>query len=202
MSIKKIVAQSRLFDGEARMIIFPDMESSNIAKETTLAMLCASDGLDCGPVVEGSGQWEGDNAENEVLRNTEGVIFRSKDTAATYGYSMRVPHSEETAMVAGAKVHAATSIGDNFKLATGKNILGLNPKDLTKHCPALLVNLAHNELQLFPKATVVFSPTTDDDGLREYEIKVQAEDISTKHLSTMMFIPLGEDPLADEETGE
>ena len=201
MSIKKIVAQSRLFDGEARMVIFPNVDCTKFNKATLLAAVLVG-GVDCGPVVDGSGQWEGDNAEIEVLRDTEGGVIRSKDTAATYGYSLRVPHSEESALVAGAKIHTATSLGDDFKLAQDAKILGLNPKDLTKHCPACLINLAHNELQLFPRATVVFSPTTDDDSLREYEIKVQAEDISTKHLSTMMFIPLGEDPLADEEDSE
>ncbi len=198
MSVEKIDVQSRLFDGEARFLIFPGADPSKFTKATTLAQVLLG-GKDCGPIVDGSGQWEGDDAEIEVLRSTEGGVIRSKDTAATFAHSLRVPHSKETAKVAGAWVHTATSLGDDFRVVSGEDILGLNPKDLTKHCPSAILNLARNEIQLFPKSTVTFSPTKDDNGLVEYSVKAQAEDISTKNLSTMMFIPLAKDPLADEE---
>lgn len=198
MSVEKIEVQSRLFDGEARLMTFPGVDPSKFDKNTTLAQVLLN-GKDNGPIVDGSGQWEGDDAEIEVLKSTEGGVIRSKDTAATFGYSVRVPHSKETAKVAGARVHTATGLGGDFELDSDEEILGLNPKDLTKHCPAAILNLARNEIQLFPKATVTYSPTTDDDGLREYNIKVQAEDISTKNLSTMMFIPLSKDPLEEVE---
>lgn len=199
MAIEKIEVQSRLFDGEARVFIFPGVDPSKFTKATALAQVLVG-GKDCGPIVDGSGSWDGDDAEIEVLKSTEGGVIRSKDTPGTFAWSLRIPHSKETSKIAGAKVHTATSLGDDFKVATGEDILGLNPNGMTKHCPVAILNLAHNELQLFPKGTVTFSPTHDDNSLREYTVKAQAEDISTKNLSTMMFIPLAEDPFEEDET--
>lgn len=199
--IERIDVEQRLFDGVARFVTFPGVDTSKFDKTTTLADVL-KDAVDNGRIIEGSPSWEGDEASIEVLKSTEGGVIRSKTTYATFGYSFRVPHSAQTAKVAGAKFHKVESIGEDFEAEANAEIIGLNARDLVKHCPCGIFNETRRELALFPKGAVAYSPTTDDDGLQEYAIKVQAEDISTKHLSTMMFIPLADDPFADEDDEE
>lgn len=193
--VERIDVQTRMFDGYARVIIFKDYDLANLTSTTTLAEILAK-GKDCGPITEGSPSWDGDESEIEVLKDTEGGVIRSKDTPGNFAWSCRIPHSKETAKIAGGRTHTATSLGDGFTLADGKEIIGLNPEDMDFRCPIGVLNLAHNEIALFPKATVNFSPGTDDDDLWQYTIKAQAETIKTENLSTLMFIPLGGDPLA------
>ena len=197
MSTIKIDVQTRLFDGYARVILFKDFDVATISSSTTLASILAS-GYDCGPITEGSPSWDGDDAEIDVLKNTEGGVIRSKDTPATFAWSCRVPHSKETAAIAGGVTHTADDLGTDsgFTLASGQVIIGLNPEDMKYQCPIGVLNLNRNEIALFPKATVNFSPGTDDDDLWQYTINAQAETIKTTNLSTLMFIPLGGDPLA------
>ena len=201
--IEKIDVESRLFDGIGRIIIFKGVDPSKFTKNTTLVEVLIN-GKDCGKIVDGSGSWDGDETEIEVLKSTEGEVIRSKDKPGTFAWSARVPHSVQMAKLAGAKIHTATSAGSDFTLATGEGneILGLNPQNMTMRCPIGILNLTHRELQIFPKAAVTFSPTKDDDDLQEYIIKAQAEGISTKNLSTMMFIPLEKDPLEETEDAE
>lgn len=197
--VERIDVQTRMFNGYARVIIFKGFDLANLTSATTLADIMA-EGYDCGPITEGSPSWDGDEAEIEVLKNTEGGVIRSKETPGTFAWSCRVPHSKETAMLVGGREHMATSLGDGFKLASGKPIIGLNPEDMNIRCPVGVLNLARNELALFPKGAINFSPGTDDDDLWQYTIKAQGESIKTDNLSTLMFIPLGADPLAVGET--
>ncbi len=192
--VERIDVQTRMFDGYARVIIFKDFDLANLTSATTLADILAK-GKDCGPITEGSPSWDGDESEIEVLRDTEGGVIRSKDTPGTFAWSCRIPHSKETAMIAGGRTHTATSLGDGFTLAEGKDIIGLNPEDMDFRCPVGVLNITHNELALFPKGAVNFSPGTDDDDLWQYTLKAQGESIKTENLSTLMFIPLGDDPL-------
>lgn len=196
--IERIDVEDRLFDGIARFVIFPGVDPSKFNKTSTLADVLKG-AKDCGRIIDGSPSWGGDQATIEVLKSTEGGVIRSKDTPATFAYDFRVPHSKQTAVVAGAKIHKVTSLGDEFEIEENADVIGLNAKDLIKHCPCGVFNLTHRELALFPKGTIAFSPTNEDDGLQEYNVKAQAEDISTKHLSTMMFIPIKGDPFADDE---
>ncbi len=198
MAVEKIDVESRLFDGIGRVLIFPNVDPYKFDKTTTLAQVLLG-GKDCGKIIEGSGSWDGDDAEIEVLKSTEGEVIRSKDTPGTFAWSARVPHSKQMAAIAGGVTHAVTSLGDDFEIAEGEDVIGLNPEDMSKRCPVGILNLSRNELQLFPKGAVTFSPTKDDDDLQEFSIKAQAEGIKTKHLSTMMFIPLASDPLDAED---
>ena len=195
--VVRIDVQTRMFDGFSRVILFKDFDLDNLSSETTLAQILAK-GYDCGPIVEGSPSWDGDESSIDVLKDTEGGVLRSKDTPGTFAWSCRIPHSKETAMLAGGVEHTADSLGDGFELAEGKPIIGLNPEDMDMRCPVGILNLARNELGLFPKGAVNFSPGVDDDDLWEYTLKAQGESIKTKNLSTLMFIPLAADPLAQD----
>ena len=195
--VVRIDVQTRMFDGFARVILFKDFDLADLSSTTTLAQILAK-GYDCGPIVEGSPSWDGDESSIDVLKDTEGGVLRSKDTPGTFAWSCRIPHSKETAMLAGGVVHTADSLGDGFTLAEGKPIIGLNPEDMDMRCPVGVLNLSHNELSLFPKGAVNFSPGVDDDDLWEYTLKAQGETIKTENLSTLMFIPLAADPLAQD----
>lgn len=185
-----------MFDGLSRVIFFPGFDLANLSDTTTLADILA-EGKDLGQIVEGSPSWDGDDVEVNTLKNTEGGVIRSVTTPGTLAWSCRIPHSKETALLAGAEEMTVTSLGDGFQLADGKNVLGLNPGDLTKQCPIGVLNLTRNELALFPKGTASFALTIEDDDLWEYTVTATADEIDTANLKTMMFIPLAADPLAD-----
>ncbi|MBD5306100.1 MAG: hypothetical protein HDS14_00505 [Bacteroides sp.] len=201
-TIETIDVASRLSDGVGRIVIIPGVDPTRFSQKTQLKDIFVSILKDMGAIVEGSFNWDGDEGEIEVLKSTEGGVIRSKVTDGTFAYSCRIPHSVQTAKLAGAKVHTVTDLGGNLALADEEEVLGLNPRSMKLRCPVVKFDLTHKELQLFPKATVIFSPTSDDDDLSEYNVKVQAESIETKHLSTMMFIPLDSDPFEDTDDDE
>lgn len=198
MALTKIEVESRLFDGMARVLVFTGIDSNTITDATTLAQVMA-DAQDLGQIIADSGSWEGDDLEVNTLKNTEGGTVRSLSTAGTCAWSCRIPHSAETAKVAGGRTIATTSIGTDFTKGTG-DVIGINPSRMVLSHPVAVLNLAHNELAIFPKGTVAFTPTFEDDGLVEYTVKATALDIETKTLDTMMFIPLGKDPFALADT--
>ena len=191
--IEKLAVETRLFDGFSRVLIFPGFDTTTLAT-ATLAQVLAN-GKDCGQIVEGSESWDGDDVEVNTLKNTEGGAIRTKQNPGTCAWSCRIPHSAETAKIAGAKTHEVESLGDGFTLGNG-DVLGVNPKSMLYDCPVGVLNLGRSELSLFPNGSVAFTPTIEDDGLMEYSVKASANDIETENLSTMMFIPLAKDPIA------
>ncbi len=200
MAITKIDAATETFDGFARVILFPDVDPSTFTDTTPLADVL-SGGKDLGQIVEDSPSWDGEDADVEVLRDTEGGVIRALPTPGTFAWSCRVA-STSAAMseaIAGAKLTETTAgaVGD-VTTAAGKKIIGLNPGDMTKRCPIGVLNKTKNRLMLFPKASVNASPTYEDD-MMEYNLSATAEDVNTTALSTMMFIPLASNPL--EATG-
>lgn len=196
MAITKIDAVTETFDGFARVILFPDVDPSTFTDTTTLADVL-SGGKDLGQIVEDSPSWDGEDADVEVLRDTEGGVIRALPTPGTFAWSCRVA-STSAAMseaIAGAKLTNTTAgaVGD-VTTAAGKKIIGLNPGNMTKRSPIGVLNKTKNRLMLFPKASVNASPTYED-NMMEYNLSATAEDVNTTALSTMMFIPLASNPL-------
>lgn len=196
MAITKIDAATETFDGFARVILFPEVDPSAFTDSTTLASVLTG-GKDLGQIVEDSPSWDGEDADVEVLRDTEGGVIRALPTPGTFAWSCRVA-STSAAMskaIAGAKLTDTTAgaVGDVTTVA-GKSIIGLNPGNMTMRCPIGVLNKTKNRLMLFPKASVNASPTFED-NMMEYALFATAEDIATTNLSTMMFIPLGSNPL-------
>ncbi len=201
MAITKIDAATETFDGFARVIVFPDVDPADFTDATTLADVL-KDGKDLGQIVEDSPSWDGDEADVEVLKDTEGGVIRALSTPGTFAWSCRVA-STSAAMseaIAGARLTDTTAgaVGD-VTTAAGKKIIGLNPGDMTKRCPIGVLNKTKNRLMLFPKASVNASPAFED-NMMEYNLSATAEDVNTPILSTMMFIPLAANPL--EASGE
>jgi len=195
--VTKIGVETRMFDGLSRVIFFKDFDLAKLSETTTLAEILAA-GHDLGQIVEGSPSWDGDDVEVNTLKNTEGGAIRSVTTPGTLAWSCRIPHSKETALLVGATEMEVTSLGDGFQLAEGKKVIGVNPSDLIHQCPVGVLNLTRNELSLFPKGSVSFAMTIEDDDLWQYTVNATADEIDTANLKTMMFIPLGEDPLKDD----
>lgn len=196
MAITKIDAATETFDGFARVILFPDVDPADFTDSTTLAQVLTG-GKDLGQIVDDSPSWDGEDADVEVLRDTEGGVIRALPTPGTFAWSCRVA-STSAAMseaIAGAKLTDTTAgaIGD-VTTAAGKKIIGLNPGDMAKRCPIAVLNKTKNRLMLFPKASVNASPAYEDD-MMEYNLSATAEDVNTDILSTMMFIPLASNPL-------
>lgn len=199
--LSKIAVETRTFDGLSRIVMFPDFDLDNLTKETKLSDIFATGGVDLGRIVEGSPSWDGDDVETNVLKDTEGGAIRTRVTAGTCAWSCRIPHSKETAVNIGAKSHTVDSLGEgSFTLASGKDVLGINPTQMMKQCPIGVLNLARNEFALFPKGNISFALTIEDDDLWEYTVNASGDDINTENLDTMMFVPLDGDPF--ENTGE
>ena len=192
--------ETRMFDGFSRVIFFPSFDVNTLSSSTTLAQILAN-GKDLGQIVEGSESWDGDDIEISTLKNTEGGAIRSKKTPGTCAWSCRIPHSKETAALVGGKTIKETSLGTDFTKAESSDVIGINPKDMMFDCPIGVLNLDRNELALFPNGSAAFALTIEDDGLMEYNVKASANDIDTDTLSTMMFIPLKEDPLNPSSVG-
>lgn len=196
MAITKIDAATETFDGFARVILFPDVDPADFTDSTTLAQVLTG-GKDLGQIVEDSPSWDGEDADVEVLRDTEGGVIRALPTPGTFAWSCRVASTSATMSeaIAGAKLTDTTAgaIGD-VTTAAGKKIIGLNPGDMAKRCPIAVLNKTKNRLMLFPKASVNASPAYEDD-MMEYNLSATAEDVNTDILSTMMFIPLASNPL-------
>lgn len=203
MAITKIDAASETFDGFARVVIFPDVDPNEFTLETTLDEVLTG-GIDLGQIVEDSPSWDGEDSSVDVLRDTEGGVIRALPTAGTFAYSLRLASTSAkmSAAIAGAKLKETTEeeIGD-IKTPNGKSIIKLTPSDMTKKCPVAVFNKTKNRLMLFPKASVSATPTFED-NMFEYKLSVTAEDVSTKELATMMFVPLAENPLdvTEDET--
>lgn len=204
MAITKIDAASETFDGFARVVIFPEVDPNEFTLDTTLEDVL-SNGIDLGQIVEDSPSWDGEDSSVDVLRDTEGGVIRALPTPGTFAWSCRLASTSAkmSEAIAGAKLKETTSdtIGD-IETPAGKSIIMLNPSDMTKKCPVAVFNKTKNRLMLFPKASISATPTFED-NMMEYKLSATAEDVNTKELSTMMFIPLAKNPLdvTEEETG-
>ena len=89
MAITKIDAATETFDGFARVILFPDVDPADFTDSTTLAQVLTG-GKDLGQIVEDSPSWDGEDANVEVLRDTEGGVIRALPTPGTFAWSCRV----------------------------------------------------------------------------------------------------------------
>lgn len=197
--LTKLGVQTRLFDGMARVIAFPNFDVSTLSDETTLEDIFSTGPKDMGQIVEETPSWDGDEMEVNTLKNTEGGVIRSVTTPGTLAWSCRIPHSVETAKLVGGTELDSAALGGGFVPADGKPIIGINPGDLNHQWPIGVLNLVKNEFAFFPKASVGFSLTIEDDGLWEYNTKATADEIDTDNLKTMLFIPLDGDPFKTVE---
>lgn len=197
-TLTKIELETRIFGGVGRVIIFKDFTPDKLTSETTWKDIFASGGQDCGKITNGSPSWDGDDASITTVTSTLGEVIRSFPVAGTFAWSCRVPHSLETLQVAGGRVHTESGTTDTtsggLKVAKDAKILGINPEDMDFKCAIGVLNLERNEVSLFPRASVIFSPTSDDEDTRQYTIHATADSCKTANLDTMMFIPLMENP--------
>lgn len=197
-TLTKIELETRIFGGVGRVIIFKDFTPDKITPATTYKDIFESGGQDCGKVTNGSPSWDGDDADITTVTSTLGEVIRSFPVAGTFAWSCRVPHSLETAQIAGGRVHTLSESADvtagGLKVAKDAKIIGINPEDMDFKCAIGILNLERNEISLFPRAAVIFSPTSDDEDTRQYTIKATADSCKTANLDTMMFIPLAENP--------
>jgi hypothetical protein len=200
MGFNKIDVSTEKFDGFARVIIFPEVDPDDYTSTTDLADVLKG-GIDLGQIVDESYSWDGDEASVDTLKDTEGGVIRALATPGTLAWSCRLP-STSAAMsktIAGAKttdVGTSDKAAGDVKLAKGKSIILLDPANMTKSCPIGVLDSTHKKLWLYPKATVVTTPTLEDSML-EYSLSATAETVSTDTLATMMIIPLAEDPLTN-----
>lgn len=197
-TLSKIELESRIFGGFGRVIIFKDFTPDKITSTTTYKDIFESGGQDCGKIVEGSPSWDGDDAEVTTVKSTRGEVIRSFVTAGTHAWSCRVPHSLETAPIAGGRIHTLSETADvtagGMKVAKDAKIIGINPEDMDFKCAIGVLNLETNEIALNPRAAVSFAMASDDEDTRQYTIKVTADSCKTTNLDTTMFIPLAESP--------
>lgn len=197
--LKKIDLETRLFGGFGRVIIFKNFTPDMITSTTTYKEIFATGGQDCGKIMEGSGSWDGDDAEITTVKSTRGETVRSfVSSAGTHVWSCRVPHSLETAVVAGGRIHELKETADvesgGLKVKKDAKIIGINPADGDIKCAIGVLNLETMEMQLNPRAAVTFTLTNEDEDTREYTIKVNADSCKTTNLDTTMFIPLSANP--------
>lgn len=205
-TLSKIDIETRIFGGYGRVIIFKDFTPDMVTNTTTYKDIFESGGQDCGKVIEGSGSWDGDDSEITTVKSTRGEVIRSFiSSAGTHAWSCRVPHSAETVVVAGGRVHTLSETADveagGLKVKKDAKILGINPGDGDFKCAIGVLNLELNEIELNPRATISFSRATDDEDTREYNIKVVADSCETTNLDTTMFIPLAENPFEVASAG-
>lgn len=197
-TLSKIELESRIFGGFGRVIIFKNFTPDMITSSITYKDIFASGGQDCGKIVEGSPSWDGDDAEVTTIKSTRGEVIRSFVTAGTHAWSCRVPHSLETAQVAGGRVHTLSETADvesgGLKVKKDAKIIGINPEDMDFKCAIGVLNLETNEIALNPRAAISFAMASDDEDTRQYSIKVTADSCKTDNLDTTMFIPLAESP--------
>ena len=205
-TLSKIEIESRIFGGFGRVIIFKNFTPDMITSTTTYKDIFESGGQDCGKLIDGSGSWDGDEATVTSVKSTRGEVIRSFITAGTHAWSCRIPHSAETAVVAGGRVHTLSETADvtagGLKVKKDAKILGINPEDMDFKCAIGVLNLETNEIALNPRAAVSFAMASDDEDTREYSIKVTADSCKTTNLDTTMFIPLAESPFDVESAGE
>lgn len=198
-TLTKIDIETRIFGGYGRVILFPNFTPDMITSTTTYKEIFESGGQDCGKIVEGSGSWDGDDSEITTIKSTLGEVIRSfMSSAGTHAWSCRVPHSLETLQVAGGRVQTLSESADvaagGLKVKKDAKILGINPGDGNYKCAVGVLNLEKNEMELNPRATVIFSRATEDEDTREFSIKVVADSCETDKLDTTMFVPLAENP--------
>ena len=205
-TLSKIELETRIFGGFGRVIIFKGFTPDKITASTTYKDIFNSGGQDCGKIVEGSPSWDGDEGEVTTVKSTRGEIIRSFVTAGTHAWSCRVPHSLETAVVAGGRVHTSAETADveagGLKVSKDAKIIGINPEDMDFKCAVGVLNLETNEIALNPRAAVSFAMASDDEDTRQYSIKVTADSCKTTNLDTTMFIPLAESPFEVETATE
>jgi hypothetical protein len=196
MAITKIDVSTITFGGFARVLMFPNVDPETFTEKTTLAEVLAG-GKDLGQLVEGSYSWTGDAASVETVNDTEGGVIRATPTAGTLGWECRVA-STSSAMakaIAGGKITKATTAENgDVKIDTSKDIIGLDPTAMISNCPIGVLDDTHKKLMLFPNSTNTVSPTFEDSML-ELTLGATASKIETDVLSTMMIIPLAEDPV-------
>lgn len=197
-TLSKIELETRIFGGVGRVIIFKDFTPDKITSTTTYKEIFETGGQDCGKVTEGSPSWDGEDASTTTVKSTLGEVIRAIAVSGTFAWSCRVPHSLETAQVAGGRIHTLTESANveagGLKVNKDAQIIGINPEDMDFKCAIGILNFERNEICLFPRASVIFSPTSEDEDTRQYTIMATADSCKTTNLDTMMFIPLSENP--------
>ncbi len=184
MAIGKIDTVGSFFVGQGDIIVFDKPADYATAKLSTL------DGAkSLGNIHMDSTNLTGDDPTLTPLKNEQGNAYYTTVEDGTFGFEFFVPSTSKEMLQAmmNAEVITDTFTDGTNGFGEGSTVVGAMHKTSIVEKPILIANDTKTKALVVPKAKIVSSLTMQDKVIG-IMVKVQAEDIDTEDLKTVMFV--------------
>lgn len=181
--ITKVDTVGNFFVGEGDLIIFDKPADYSTAKLSTLA-----NPKSLGDIHLDSTNFTGDDPTLTPLKNEQGLSYYTTVENGTFGFEFFVPSTSTAMMTAlmNASVVTDTFLSTNA-FAIGSTITGSMHQSTVVEKPIMIVNDMKTRAIVVPKAKLVSSFAMQD-KVSGIMVRVNAENINTTNLKTVMFV--------------
>lgn len=184
MAIGKIDTVGSFFVGQGDIIVFDKPADYAVAKLSTLA-----GAKSLGDIHMDSTNLTGDDPTLTALKNEQGNTYYTTVENGTFGFEFFVPSTSEDMLEAmmNAEVITDTFTGGTNGFGEGSTVVGAMHKTSIVEKAILIANDTKTKALVVPKAKIVSSLTMQDKVIG-IMVRVQAENIDTEDLKTVMFV--------------
>ena len=183
MAIGKIDTVGSFFVGQGDIIVF-----DKPANYATTALSDLANPKSLGDIHLDSTNFTGDDPTLTPLKNEQGLAYYTTVENGTFGFEFFVPSTSSAMLTALMNAEVVTdtfTTGDAF--AVGSTITGAMHKSTIVENPIMIVNETKNRALVVPKAKIVSSLAMQD-RVAGIMVRVNAENIDTEDLKTVMFV--------------
>ena len=184
MAIGKIDTVGSFFVGQGDIIVFDKPADYAVAKLSTL------DGAkSLGDIHMDSTNLTGDDPTLTALKNEQGNTYYTTVENGTFGFEFFVPSTSVDMLQAmmNAEVVTDTFVDGSNGFGTESTVVGTMHKTTIVEKPILIANDTKTKALVVPKAKIASSLTMQDKVIG-IMVRVQAENIDTEDLKTVMFV--------------
>ena len=184
MAIGKIDTVGSFFVGQGDIIVFDKPADYAAAKLSTLA-----GAKSLGDIHMDSTNLTGDDPTLTPLKNEQGNAYYTTVENGTFGFEFFVPSTSKEMLQAmmNAEVITDTFTGGTNGFGVGSTVVGAMHKTSIVEKAVLIANDTKTKALVVPKAKIVSSLTMQDKVIG-IMVRVQAENIDTENLKTVMFV--------------
>lgn len=184
MAIGKIDTVGSFFVGQGDIIVFDKPADYAVAKLSTLA-----GAKSLGDIHMDSTNLTGDDPTLTPLKNEQGNAYYTTVESGTFGFEFFVPSTSKDMLQAmmNAEVITDTFTDGTNGFGTGSTVVGAMHKPSIVEKAIMIANDTKTKALVVPKAKIVSSLTMQDKVIG-IMVRVQAENIDTEDLKTVMFV--------------
>lgn len=184
MAIGKIDTVGSFFVGQGDIIVFDKPADYATAKLSTLA-----NPKSLGDIHMDSTNLTGDDPTLTPLKNEQGSAYYTTVENGTFGFEFFVPSTSKEMLQAmmNAEIVADTFTGGTNGFGTGSTVVGAMHRTAVVEKAILIANDTKTKALVVPKAKIVSSLTMQDKVVG-IMVRVNAENIDTEDLKTVMFV--------------